>query len=125
MNIILSKMINGLKEKTEKNKVKWKILDKKKMMLQLKQGSITLSYNELLKGSELENTIELKIFNKANKMIYNQDYTIYEKGKDYYELLELYSIIVESLRMFDPSLQLILDEISDVSNNVENIEVVR
>jgi hypothetical protein len=125
MNIILSKMINGLKEKTEKNKVKWKILEKKKMMLQLKQGSITLSYNELLKGSELENTIELKIFNKANKMIYNQDYTIYEKGKDYYELLELYSIIVESLRMFDPSLKLILDEISDVSNNVENIEVVR
>jgi hypothetical protein len=125
MNIILSKMIKGLKEKTEKNKVKWKILEKKKMMLQLKQGSITLSYNELLKGSELENTIELKIFNNANKMIYNQDYTIYEKGKDYYELLELYSIIVESLRMFDPSLQLILDEISDVSNNVENIEVVR
>jgi hypothetical protein len=118
-------MINSLKEKTEKNKVKWTVLEKKKMMLQLVQGRITISYHDLLKDSELVNSLELKIFNKTGKMIYNQDYTVYEKGRDYYELLELYSIIVESLRMFDPDIRLILDEISDDSGKEENIEVVK
>lgn len=123
MNIILSKMIDRLKEKTEKNEVRWTLLDKKKMMLQLKYGRVTLSYNELEKDSELVNTLDLNIFNNNSKLLFKQNYTLYEKGKDYYDLLELYTIIVESLRMSDPTIQLILDEISDGSNNVENIEI--
>lgn len=122
MNVILSKIIKGLKEKTERNEIRWTFLENKKMMLQLKSGKVTLSYNELEKDSELVNTLELNIYNNISKLIYKLHYTLYENGKDYYDLLELYSIIVESIRMFDPAIQLIIDEISDV-NGIANIEI--